>query len=376
MKYYYCLLSILAINLFSCQELKSEEEKDYEVGFKTTRIYDKARRYLPDVDSTNSLYYRPLDIDIWYPAQESPNDSLITFGEYFNLFEQRVNFYTASTIGKGMAGKFAGILAEGFKCSDSTRILKLPTQTCRNAGSINGNFPVVLYMASYNGMAYENYLLFETLVKKGYVVVGINSIGRFPGDMTMKKEDTMEQVYDATAAIQYLRKHTAIKFSRVAVMGYSWGGLTGALVADKIPNVKCIVSLEGSEFHHYGYSKEEDADFEGILKSPDFQKMSLKNPYLRFESSPVNQKPEKDSVNNFLAKVSKDHLILKLDSAEHGDFSAYPSIVKSSGNCPATQLYQTITKLTSAYLDEHLKGNRVFNKVLEGELNRSVRKRE
>ncbi len=376
MKYYYCLLSILAINLFSCQELKSEEEKDYEVGFKTTRIYDKARRYLPGVDSTNSLYYRPLDIDIWYPAQESPNDSLIKFGEYFNLFEQRVNFYTASTIGNGMSGKFAGTLAEGFKCSDSIRVLKHPTKTYRQTKPIDGNFPVVVYMASYNGMAYENYLLFETLVKKGYVVVGVNSIGRFPGDMTMMKEDAMEQVYDAIAAIKYLEKHSTVKFDNVAVMGYSWGGLTGALAADKIPNVKCIVSLEGSEFHHYGYSKEEDADFEGILKSPDFQKMSLKNPYLRFESAPVNQKTSKDSVNNFLAKVSKDYLVLKVDSAEHGDFSAYPFIVKSSGNCPTTQLYQTITRLISAYLEEHLKGNRVFNKVFERELNRSLRKRQ
>lgn len=375
MKYNYCLLSVLTISsLFSCSNLKSEKKEEYSVGFKTIRIYDKARKYMPDVDSTHSLYFRHLDIDIWYPAQHSLNDSLLTFGNYLNLFEERINFYTASTTGNGMASKFAGMLAEGFKCSDSTCILELPTQTYKNVTPSEGNFPVVVYLASYNGMGYENYLLFETLVKKGFVVVGINSIGRFPGDMTMKKEDVMEQVHDAYAAIQYLEKYKIIKFDNVAVMGYSWGGLTGALVADRIPNVKCIVSLEGSEFHHYGFSKDEDADFDNIINSPDFQKMSLKNPYLRFESSPVNQKLSKDSINNFLAKVSKEHLVLKVDSAEHGDFSAYPSIVKSSGNCPTTQLYQTITKLTSAYLEEHLKGNRVFNKELERELNKGVRK--
>lgn len=374
MKYY--LLIVLTIGLLSCNHSESEENQAYKVGFKTSRITDKTRKYKPDVDSVNALYYRPIDIDIWYPTQDSLGESLIRFGDYLSLFEQRANFYTASNNADGLTRKFAKILSEGFKCSDSISLLKLPTQTYKNAKAVKGNFPVIVYMASYNGMGYENYLLFETLVRKGFIVVGINSIGRFPGDMTMKKEDMMEQVNDAITSIDYLKTNTNIEFNNVAIMGYSWGGLTGALVANKIPNVKCFISLEGSEFHHYGYTKEEDADFDGILNTPDFQKMSLKSPYLRFESSPVNQKPSKDSVNNFLSKISKNYLILKLDSAEHGDFSAYPSIVKLSGNCKNAQLYQTITKLTSAYLEEHLQGNSVFNKVLESELNKKSVKRK
>lgn len=365
----YCVLFVLIIALFSCSFSKSEEKQLYKVGFKTIRITDRTRKYKPDVDSANALYYRPIDIDIWYPIQDSLSGSLIRFGDYLSLFEQRANFYTASNNADGLTMKFAKMLSEGFKCSDSTRLLKFPTQAYKNATAVKDDLPVIVYMASYNGMGYENYLLFEALVKRGFIVVGVNSIGRFPGDMTMKKEDAMEQVYDAMATVQYLEKNSTIQFNNVAVMGYSWGGLTGALVADKIPNVKCVVSLEGSEFHHYGYTKEEDADFDGILNTPDFQKLYLKSPYLRFESSPINQKPSKDSVNNFLSKISENYLILKLDSAEHGDFSAYPSIVKLSGNCKNSKLYQTITKLTSAYLEEHLQGNSVFKKVLEGELN-------
>ncbi|RFS17376.1 S9 family peptidase [Emticicia sp. C21] len=372
----YCILFILSISLFSCNHSKSEEKQLYKVGFKTIHITDKTRKYKHGVDSSNALYYRPIDIDIWYPAKDSLSGSLIRFGDYLNLFEQRANFYTASTHADGLAMKFAKMLSEGFQCSDSISLLNLPTQTYKNAKAIEKNFPVIVYMASYNGMGYENYLLFETLVRKGFIVVGVNSIGRFPGDMTMKKEDAMEQVNDALASVKYLETYSNIKFNNIAVMGYSWGGLTGALVAGKIPNVKCIVSLEGSEVHHYGYAKEEDADFDSILHSLDFQKMSLKNPYLRFESSPINQKPSKDSVSNFLEKVSEDYLILKVDSAEHSDFSAYPSSVKSSGNCKNSQLYETITKLTSAYLEEHLQGNKFFGNVLESELkSKSVKRR-
>lgn len=371
----HCLLFGLIVCLLGCNSLRTEENKEYKVGFKTIRISDKKRKYKLGVDSTNSLYYRPVDIDIWYPTEASLADSLITFGGYLKLFEERVNFYTASDAGNGMASKFAQMLSEGFKCADSTRLLKLATQTYKNAPTLEENFPVIVYMASYNGMSYENYLLFETLVKKGFIVIGVNSIGRFPGDMTMKKEDAMEQVHDALASIKYLKMYKNIKFDNVALMGYSWGGLTGALVAAKIPNVKCIVSLEGSEFHHYGYNKEEDANFEGIRNSSDFEQMALKSPYLRFESNPVNQKTAKDSLNNFLERVSANYTILKLDSAEHGDFSAYPVVVKSSGNCKNAQLYETITKLTSAYVEEHLLGKSSFNKVLEEELNRTVRKK-
>jgi hypothetical protein len=44
-------------------------------------------------------------------------------------------------------------------------------------------------MTAFNGMSYENFTLFESLAKKGFIVVSVSSIGRFPGDMTMKKAD-------------------------------------------------------------------------------------------------------------------------------------------------------------------------------------------
>jgi len=375
MKYHCSILFLLVVGLSACNKSDETEAGTYKAAFKTFHITDKTRKYKPGVDSTHQLYYRPIDIDVWYPVTDSPTDSTLVFGDYLKLFEERIDLYTDSHIGKGYSGKFAQMLAEGFQCSDSTRLLRLPTETLKHNGTIDGTVPVILYMASYNGMGQENYLLFEALAKKDFIVVSINSIGRFPGDMTMKKEDAMEQVNDAMSAVKYLFEQTNLKFDKVAIMGYSWGGLTGALVANKIPNVKCVISLDGSEFHHYGFNKEEDADFEGILNSTAFQQMALKTPYLRLESSPINQKPAKDSTNNFLQKVSKDYLILKVDSADHGDFSAYPFIVKSSGNCKPAGIYPTIIRLTSAYLEEHLKGKSSFDKALQTELSKTVRKK-
>ena len=95
-------------------------------------------------------------------------------------------------------------------------------------------------------MSYENFALFEALAKKGFVVVSISSIGRYPGDMTMKNEDLLEQVNDAIASLNTLKQSSNIDFSKIGIIGYSWGGLTGAILADKIPDISCLISFDGS----------------------------------------------------------------------------------------------------------------------------------
>ena len=55
-------------------------------------------------------------------------------------------------------------------------------------------------------MSYENYLLFESLVKNGFVVASVSSIGRYPGNMTMDVEDIREQINDAKFIINTLTK--------------------------------------------------------------------------------------------------------------------------------------------------------------------------
>ena len=93
--------------------------------------------------------------------------------------------------------------------------------------------------------------------------------------------------------------------------------------------------------------------------------MSLNIPYLRLESSPLVKDTKKDSVYNFAQKLTADRMILKVDSAEHEDFSYLPVAVKASGNCKTGNLYNTITELTISYLDEHLKGTTVSPSALD-----------
>jgi hypothetical protein len=367
------LFSATLLFLFSCANNPKEKPVSYRAGFRTVRTVDSSRIYKPGTDTSDYLHFRPLDLDIWYPVDTSITDSIILFKDFLGLLEQRANYYTASTAATGLTRQLAQSFCEGFKCSEPDKLLNYKTGSFKNAKSNNQSFPLVIYLASYNGMCYENVAMFEKLASNGYVVLSINSIGRYPGDMTMKHGDMMEQVFDAIYSLKYLEKSPDIDFSRIGIIGYSWGGLSGAVLASKIPNTACLISFDGSEFHHYGENKDEDADFDGISQSDDFKNMTLKIPYLRLESAPSPNAKANSNVFNFKEKLAGNKVILAVDSTEHQDFCSLPSYVKASGDCSTPHSFTTITNLAISFLDEHLKKSNSFSSALQQELDKTVR---
>ena len=371
----YSLLAIAFSILLSCSQTKKNRDGSYEAGFKIIKSVDRSRIYKSGTDTNNYLHYRPLDIDIWYPAQSSASDSVLLFRDILGLLEKRANYYTASGAGIGLTGQIAKSLCEGFKCSDTNKLLNFKTRSFKNAPPVENKFPLIIYLCAFNGMSFENFSLFEEFAAKGFVVASISSIGRYPGDMTMKKEDLLEQVNDAVASLGILKQASNIDFTRVGIVGYSWGGLSAAILANKISNTACLVSLDGSEFHHYGEAKDENADFDGTRNSPEFTNMQLSIPYLRLESSPLADTVKEDSVYNFSEKLVGEKSMFKIDSAQHEDFSCLSFIVKKSGNCKGNQYFNTISKLAISFIEDHLKNTNSFSKVVEQNLNKTIRKK-
>jgi hypothetical protein len=371
----YALISIIILSLLGCTNMKRDKVESYEVGYKVIQSVDKSRIYKPDTDTTDYLHYRPLDLDIWYPVKVSKTDSVLLFRDILSLLEKRANYYTASNAWNGVTSQIAQSFCDGFKCSDSTKLLNYKTKSYKNAPAIDTKFPLVLYLCAFNGMSYENFTLFEELAKDGFVVVSISSIGRFPGDMTMKKEDMSEQVNDAIVSLQAMKQSSNINFSKIGIIGYSWGGLSSAVLASKIPNVSCLISLDGSEFHHYGEAKEDDSDFDGIRNSPEFESVDLSMPYLRLESSPINEANKEDSIYNFSKKLTGERFIFRIDSAQHEDFSCLSVFVRESGNCRLNNNFNIVLKITKAFLNDHLKNENSFSQSIELEIGKTISKK-
>ncbi len=359
-------LAVVSLLFFeNCSQTKNETSQSYKAGFTIIHATDTSRLYKPKTETSDYLHYRPIDIDIWYPADASFADTQLLVRDFLNLLETRANYYSASHIGNGVTAQLAQFFCEAFKCSDTTKLLNFKTNSFRNAKAANGKFPLVIYMTAFNGMSYENFSLFEELSKKGFVVVSVSSIGRFPGDMTMKKEDLMEQVNDAIITLNVLKQNPNIDFNKIGIVGYSWGGLAGAILANEIVNVRCLISYEGSEFHHYGNAKDENDDFNIIRNSKEFKDMHLTVPYLRLESSPSTQPAKIDSVYNFYPNNINNAQVFAIDSMQHEDFDCFSSVVKKSGNCAINQRYNTALNLGVSFLEANLKNENHFSTTVK-----------
>lgn len=348
--------------LWACKDVPKQPAQTFAAGFKILQGEDTSRLYKPAPGKDYYLYYRPVEYDVWYPATPAPTDTALQFYDLLHLLEVRANYFTASDIATGATQMIAQSIVEELGCSDSTKLLHLKTASFKNAPFATGKFPVILYLASYNGMGYENYSLFERLAKQGYIVVAVSSIGRFPGDMTVKEEDLMEQVNDGLYAIKMLKDSAHFDMSKLVVMGYSWGSLAGAVALPALQNVACFVSLDGSEFHVYNQNREEDVDFELIRMHRLTDTLAI--PYLRLSADRRGDSAYKKHAYAYLQHIRADKQVVYIDSADHGDFSSYPNAVHTSGNCTVTPYYETVINLVSAYLNDRVKGQGEFTPLL------------
>ena len=186
------LLFIVSITFSYCFGQRTKTAP-FQAGFKTLHLVDSSRVYKPNTLKTDSLHYRPLDLDIWYPAQEISSSRLL-FGDLFGLLEERAGRYQDNGDYTGITEELAMFfVAElGLEAESGSTLLNVKTHSYENAQPAKGSLPLIIYMAGFNGMGFENFKVLEKLAQEGYVVVSIWSMGRYPGNMTNHKMDMLE----------------------------------------------------------------------------------------------------------------------------------------------------------------------------------------
>ncbi|MEO7049884.1 MAG: carboxypeptidase-like regulatory domain-containing protein [Ferruginibacter sp.] len=345
---------------FTQSSLKPDTLRVYKVGYKNIITVDSNRIYKRSTDSGSKLHFRPIEIDFWYPISKSKSISPILYGYFLSLLQQRSNRFQDDTFYSRITSELVDYLSINLKISDTSRLTQLQTVSYSNEIPFPQRFPLILYLCSYNGISYENVDLFEWLAAHGYLVACITSVGRYPGNMSTQMPDLMEQVTDGAFAISYLRMEQNADTSRIGVMGYSWGGLAALVLAMNNTEVKCLLSLDGSEMHYYGDSKEEDHDFDQIRNSANCQVKKLNIPYAYLESGFKQSERDADSIFNMFTLSGAHNLYVHFPKAIHEDFSCLPSRgsplygTKTSG----TNLYTAFKQLVLYYFDQHLKSQK------------------
>jgi pimeloyl-ACP methyl ester carboxylesterase len=338
-------------------------EQDYKVGFEVISTWDSSRTYKPNTSVSDKLHYRPIDIDLWYPADITSSDTTASFTDLVYLLEQRSNFYDDTRKYDGLTEELLQYICAGSNCTDYNILKRVKTNSYVNAKPIEQQFPLIIYLTGFNGMSYENYLLFESLARRGFVVASVSSIGRYPGNMTMEPEDVFEQIKDAEFIMDYVAKRNIVS-QVMGLIGYSWGGLAATIMGMTEPGkIKAIVSLDGSEQFAY-VDEEENEKLNGFRESEFFKPEAINASFLYLDSDIAEWHNSPDSVYNIIDYIPGDKCYLKIDRSTHEDFSCL-SIV--SGDDQSKSKHSIIQKLTIDYLLDKLKGKDDFYRSIPSE---------
>jgi pimeloyl-ACP methyl ester carboxylesterase len=334
----------------------SGQENDYDVGFRVITTVDSSRTYKPNTSASDHLHYRPIDIDLWYPADTTASETTVSFADLVHLLEERSNLYDDTRTYDGLTEELLQYICANVNCLDHNVLKRIKTKSHLNATPIKQQFPLIVYLAGFNGMSYENYLLFESLTKKGIVVASVSSIGRYPGNMTMELEDIFEQITDAEFVIRHLTNKDSTSRD-IGLIGYSWGGVAATIMAMTQPDrIKAVVSPDGSEQFAYT-GEQEDEKLNRIREANFFKPEVIKASFLYLDSDISEADNSPDSIYNITDHVRADSYYLKIDHAAHEDFSSL-SIVSQENDSNAR--YYVIEKLAVDYMVYKLKGKNTF----------------
>ncbi len=226
----------------------TEKPGPYPVGLKVVEQYDYSRIYRSKIDDLGKPYQgeraRPLQTLIWYPAKKSSGKPM-TVGDYGNLMASETSFdkpqitHDAQDWIKGMAPTLAQSL-----------------WAVRDAQLESGRFPLVIYAPSFSAMSWENADLCEYLASHGYVVIATPDMGATARNMTGDLAGIDAQAHDISFLIGYAHTLPNTDMSKIAVAGFSWGGISDLFAAARDNRIDALVAFDGSMRYFPGLVKQ------------------------------------------------------------------------------------------------------------------------
>lgn len=346
----------------------------YAVGFKAVNNYDYSRTFYSTYDEQGNNVTekaRPIQTSIWYPANnlKTRNAKRIGFKEYTNLVAHHLGYkpLTEKVRQNALALFYRDVAAPASK----QIVPELGTHAVRDAEPAQGNFPLVVYGASLNSFSFENSELFEYLASHGYIIVSSPCVGYTTRYMNKDLISTESQARDILFLLAYMQDYPGVDRNKIALMGFSWGGMSAALAAMRDSRIGAFVSLDGS----IGFTQFHEIAKKSIYYNPDNITMPslFMRSWRRFEEVPEKHNPDKKSNKGFQfynALKYSDTYCLRFHHMLHLHFSSTFINFMKMGNIEyfkasrhqVNHSYNLMCKYVHAFLDAYLKGD---NKALQ-----------
>jgi dienelactone hydrolase len=222
----------------------------YGVGFRVVQQYDHAHVYKQKIDLTSGEpatgeRTRPLQTLIWYPTTKTAGKQL-RYGDYLRSAATEVSFVRSDAeidrdVAAALAENYSGLSVEQTRTEMAQTMLAM-----RNTPAASGKFPVVVYAPGSSSSAHENADLCEYLASHGYVVLASASIGVNTRSITQDLEGAEAQAGDIAFLAGYAATLPQADGAKIAVVGYSFGGLSNVLAAARDDRISALVALDGS----------------------------------------------------------------------------------------------------------------------------------
>jgi len=324
----------------------------HPVGLRAVNQYDDSRTYARTAPALPIS--RPIQTLIWYPATVS--DKPMRFREYAEFSVSQTDFKQTP---EAIQAAFRELLKSlPLKAEHLDFELARVQWATRDAPALAGKFPVVIYAPSVGGAAYENTDLCELLASHGYVVLSSHSPGKDDDGMTMDRPGIDLQVGDIHFLMKYAARIAQADTRRMAIVGYSWGGISNAFAAVDKPDVRALVFLDGSIRY-----------FTGLIEDNQLNRGErFAIPMLYFSSGNAAFKDEKGKIETgatLLARLtSGKRYSLRMDRMSHADFGSLtirqipPEGYKSATPQEVSAGYGWMARYTQQFLDAALKGDR------------------
>lgn len=222
----------------------------YSVGFRVVQQYDRAHVYKQKIDLTSGTLTtgeraRPLQTLIWYPAKKGSGKPL-HYGDYIQLATTETVFARSNAeidqlVTAALAENYADLGPEQRRNE-----LGQPMLASQDAVAAPTKFPVIIYAPGSSSSAHENADLCEYLASHGYLVLASASIGVDTRSMTLDLEGAEAQASDISFLAGYAATLAQADNAKMAVVGYSFGGLANVLAAAHDDRIGALVALDGS----------------------------------------------------------------------------------------------------------------------------------
>ena len=333
----------------------------YAVGFRTMERYDYSRtfrdKYGPDGIARPGERARPVFINLWYPAEKTPGEPPIVYGEcsfaspadpaFFPLvsrLQEREIYSSLYPLFQGQRGSVVDLM-------------NVALAAVRDAKPLGGTYPLVVYHTDLRGAPGENALLCEHLASHGYVVATAHSIGTMVRDPSPNPDDLASLVRDKEFVVASLRDWPQFDGEKLALAGSGFGALTALVLAMRNSDVDAVVTF-GEWTSGPGLAELAD-------ECAGYRPERLSIPILSIVDG--ERATAASSAIEDLAHSAR--LLATTSAAWPRGFSSYAALataVPGRAAEGAVAEYGLICRLARLFLDGHLKGSAESLAVLAG----------